>query len=300
MLTIEQTVNNLRKLAIGLTAFALTGCGTTLRDAKPDEERWQPLLDTALTQWDNYLSYRFEPGYDGTEPDDAPIGLNQPEGDRVFSTMMFEDEVVLRVSGEIYGAVISKQQYRNYHLRLQVRWGEQKWDPRKDLLRDSGILYHSVGPHGAEWWRSWMQAQEFQVMEGHMGDYWSQATSAMDVRAYQPEYIMNPVASLTQPFLKVGHGEDIAGLVIRSDNHESESDWTMLELICFEGQSLHIVNGSVVMVLKNSRYEKDGVVVPLDEGKIQIQSEGAEVFYKDIEIRSIDSLAEAHQGLMTE
>ncbi|MEL7296274.1 MAG: DUF1080 domain-containing protein [Pseudomonadota bacterium] len=283
--------------AFSVVVLMVAGCASW-HSTSDNSERWQPLLDSNLTHWDNYLSYRFEPGYDGSEPDVAPIGLNQPAGDRVFSTQIVDGDTVLRISGEIYGALITKQRYRNYHLRLQVKWGEQKWDPRKDLLRDSGILYHSVGPHGAEWWRSWMQAQEFQVMEGHMGDYWSQATSAMDVRAYTPEYIMNPVASLTQPFLKVGHGEDIAGLVIRSDNHESKDGWTVLELICFEGQSLHIVNGHVVMVLKNSRYEKDGVVVPLDEGRIQLQSEGAEVFYKNVEIRQIESLPRGYQTLM--
>jgi len=247
---------------------------------------WDRLLDKDLTQWDNYLSYKFKPGYDGSKPDTDPIGFNQPEGDDVFSTITRDDETILRVSGETYGSIITKSSYRNYHLKLKVKWGDIKWNPRKDLLKDSGILYHSVGPHGAEFWRSWMQAQELQIMEGHMGDYWSQATSAMDVRAYTPEYIMNPIASTTQPFLSVGHNEDIKGLVIRSDNHESDvGDWTSIELICFEGQSLHIVNGHIVMVLK------------IAEGKIQLQSEAAEVFYKDIEIRNIESLPPQYLAL---
>ena len=59
-----------------------------------------------------------------------------------------------------------------------------------------------------------------------------------------------------------------------------DNQWNTVELICFEGQSLHIVNGQVVMVLKNSRYQQDGRDVPMWEGKIQLQSEAAEVFYK--------------------
>ncbi len=42
-----------------------------------------------------------------------------------------------------------------------------------------------------------MLSQELQIMEGHMGDYWCQVTSAMDIRAYTPEYIMKPIASAT-------------------------------------------------------------------------------------------------------
>jgi len=285
-------------IIIILTSVACNG--QTSEDLRTANKltHWDRLLDKDLTQWDNYLSYKFKPGYDGSKPDTDPIGFNQPEGDDVFSTITRDDETILRVSGETYGSIITKSSYRNYHLKLKVKWGDIKWNPRKDLLKDSGILYHSVGPHGAEFWRSWMQAQELQIMEGHMGDYWSQATSAMDVRAYTPEYIMNPIASTTQPFLSVGHNEDIKGLVIRSDNHESDvGDWTSIELICFEGQSLHIVNGHIVMVLKNSRYEKNGKVIPLAEGKIQLQSEAAEVFYKDIEIRNIESLPPQYLAL---
>lgn len=275
--------------------LSLTASGADKPNDQAEQVEWQNLLDTELSVWDNYLSYRFKPGYDGSQPSEDSIGLNQPEGGRNFKIQTVDADVVFKILGEIYGAIITKQTYRNYHLRMKVKWGDIKWDPRKDLLMDSGILYHSVGPHGAEWWRSWMQSQEFQIMEGHMGDYWSQATSAMDVRAYTLEYIMNPVASLTQPFLSVGHGEVIQGLVIQSDNQESpktgdRNGWTELELICFEGQSLHIVNGHIVMVLKNSRYEKDGKIVPLEEGKIQIQSEAAEIFFKDIAIRPISEL----------
>jgi hypothetical protein len=73
---------------------------------------------------------------------------------------------------------------------------------------------------------------------------------------------------------------------MRSANYEKpQGQWNTLELICFENKSLHIVNGEVVMILKDSRYVEDGKKVPMSKGKIQIQSEAAEVYYKDIEIR---------------
>ena len=52
----------------------------------------------------------------------------------------------------------------------------------------------------------------------------------------------------------------------------------------------HIVNGVLVMVLQNSRYNKNGNPIELTSGKIQLQSEAAEVFYKNIEIRSIEAI----------
>ncbi|MDP5031120.1 MAG: DUF1080 domain-containing protein [Paraglaciecola sp.] len=267
--------------------------------------QWQPLLDNTLSQWDIYLSYKHTETYDGSMPVDkqgkpiAPIGLNTGNDiHKVFTIVPENNQPVLRVSGEYYGAVTSKASYRNYHLKLQFRWGELKWPPRENKLKDSGILYHAIGEHGQEYFRSWMLSQEFQIMQGHIGDYWQQATSAIDIKAYQPEYIMNPVADEQQDFIKVGVGEDIKGFVLRKENHEKpQGQWNTIELICFEGQSLHIVNGHVVMVLKNSRYLDNGVSKPLEEGKIQLQSEAAELFYKNIAIKPIDALPSQYAAM---
>lgn len=268
-----------------------------------EQDNWIDLLDKDLSQWENYLSYRYPEGYDGEVPKDAegndlkPIGLNKDEFG-VFTMIEEDGQPVLRISGEIYGCVATKSEFENYHLKLQVKWGDKKWHPRKQLLKDSGILYHSIGPHGAESWRSWMLSQEFQVMQGHMGDFWSQANSAIDIRAYLPEYIMNPVADKSQPFLALGRGEEIQGYCMRSANYERpHGEWNELELICFENKSIHIVNGEVVMILKNSRYVEDGKKVPMNKGKIQLQSEAAEVFYKKIELRNLTSLPDKYAEL---
>lgn len=224
------------------------------------QSNWQALLNDNLSHWDTYISFAHKDSYDGTPPKDiqghliAPIGLNTGnETLKIFTTLQQEGDTVLRISGEYYGAITSKKAYRNYHLKLSMRWGEKKWPPRLNKLKDSGILYHGIGPHGAEYFRSWMQSQEFQIMAGHIGDYWSQKNSAIDIRAYQGEYIMNPVANSEQSFLSFGHKQPNKGFVLRQKNLEkTEGQWNELELICFEGKSLHIVNGEVVMVLKLS------------------------------------------------
>lgn len=262
------------------------------------------LLDPTLSQWETYLSYRHQEQYNGSQPTDAagkplaPLGLFpglDPHG--VFTLQRQDGETVLRVSGEIYGALTSKQNFRNYHLTLQYRWGEKKWPPRLQKLKDSGILYHANGPHGQEYFRSWMLSQEFQIMQGHTGDYWQQANSAIDIRAFQPEGEMNAVADTLQPFLATGRASGGPGFVMRQLNAEKpDNQWNTVELICFEGQSLHIVNGQVVMVLKNSRYQQDGRDMPMWEGKIQLQSEAAEVFYKNIRLQPLAQLPAQYAG----
>ena len=135
-------------------------------------------------------------------------------------------------------------------------------------------------------------------MEGHMGDYWNIANSAIDIRAYVSEGKMNSIANAKQSFLPFGEGSK-DGFCMRSENFENPiGEWTTLELICFEGKSLHIVNGHVVMVLKNSRYvDAGGNSIPLQKGKIQLQSEAAEVFYKDIQIKALKALPAEYSSL---
>jgi hypothetical protein len=264
---------------------------------------WTPLLDKSLSRWETYLSYRHKQGYSGKTPVDEkgaavpPIGYGKNVGN-VFTVAEENGEPVLRVSGEIYGCVFTKQEFTNYHLQLQVRWGTAKWEPRTELLRDSGVLYHSVGEAGVDYWKSWMLSQELQIMEGHMGDYWSIASSAIDIRAFLPEGDMNPVASERQPFLPFGAGSRFGGFCLRSEDRESPArEWTRIDLICFEDKSLHVVNGKVVMVLRNSRFADGGKTVPLAKGKIQLQSEAAEVFFKDVRIRPISEMPREYAHL---
>ena len=70
----------------------------------------------------------------------------------------------------------------------------------------------------------------------------------------------------------------------------ARGEWNTLELVCFQDRCVHIANGRVVMALKNARYKDGDKVVPMTGGKLQIQSEAAEVFYRDIEIRKIAAM----------
>ena len=155
------------------------------------EEGWRPLLDKDLSHWRIYQSYQHSNDFRGRTPVDengktiAPIGYDK----NLYNLFTVEDvagEPVLHISGETYGCIISNESYRNYHLRLQVKYGQKRWIPRLDKALDSGLLYHSVGEPGVDYWRTWMRSFEFQVMqsgttEGNSGDFWSIAGSKADM-----------------------------------------------------------------------------------------------------------------------
>ena len=272
----------------------------TLSSFNPTNEKWVNLLDKNLSQWEVYQSFSFTNSFKGEQPKDEsgnliePVGYNKNKSN-VFAVDEVSGDPILHITGEIYGCVFTKQEFENYHLTLKVKWGDKKWEPRIEKLKDSGLLYHSIGECGVDYWRSWILSQEFQIMEGHMGDHWGIASSAIYVRAFIPEGNMNTVASEKQPFLPIGPGTGLDSFCLRSADYESPvGEWTILELICFGDKSVRIVNGHVVMVLQNSRYMKDGKSIPLTKGKIQLQSEAAEVYFKDIRIKSIKELPEEY------
>ena len=61
-------------------------------------------------------------------------------------------------------------------------------------------------------------------------------------------------------------------------------------LFCVGGTCVHAVNGKVNMVMTNSRQKVDNKEVPLTKGKVQLQSECAEVYYRKIYWRPIKEL----------
>lgn len=285
------------------STLLLLGLALLLSSCRQDEG-WQSLLDSDLSHWRVYQSYQHTNDFRGRAPVDEagekipPIGYDKNLYD-LFTVTEEAGEPVLRVSGQTYGCVISNQSYRNYHLRLQVKFGQKRWEPRLEKALDSGLLYHSVGDAGVDYWLSWMRSFEFQVMqsgttEGNSGDFWSIAGSKADIKISRPDpekrtYYYNPEGE----WLTVG-SRGVTNFCGTEDHNSPDGEWTTLELICYEGQSLHIVNGEVVMALKNLRYTAEGGDVPLVEGRLQLQSEAGEVFYKGIEIRPLEQMPEEY------
>jgi hypothetical protein len=286
----------MKKFSLLIAFLLLFSLTSVTKNTSEFDDGWITLLDNNLSNWEMYLSYKHKDGYSGKIPTDSngkeisPIGYNK-NVNNMFTVIQENNEPVLKVSGEYYGCVFTKEKFKNYRLKLKVKFGTKKWEPRTDKLMDAGVLYHSQGEAGVDYWSAWMLSQEFQIMEGHFGDYWNIANSAIDIRAYIPEGVMNAVADESQNFIPFGTNTENSGFCMRKMRAETpKNGWTEIELVCFEGKSLHIINGKVVMVLQNSRYFDGQQFQPLIEGKIQLQSEAGEVFYKNIKIKPINKM----------
>ncbi|MDH4296387.1 MAG: DUF1080 domain-containing protein [Cyclobacteriaceae bacterium] len=239
-----------------------------------------------LTGWDTYIGA----DYDTVQKkfSGIPQGLNHdPNG--VFTIVMEDGKAAIRVSGQNFGGISTLQSFENYHLQLEFKWGALKWHPKRSAKRDSGLLYHAVGKHGADG-GFWMRSQEFQIQEGDCGDYWGVAGGIADVPAVaQPEkrFVYTPGA----PLLTFSeNGPQGRNCIKNPDGEKPYGEWNTIDLYCVGDQSVHVVNGMVTMVLYNSRQLDGDRELPLQKGKIQLQSEGAELFYRNIWLEKITAI----------
>ncbi|MDR1415854.1 MAG: DUF1080 domain-containing protein [Prevotellaceae bacterium] len=159
----------------------------------------------------------------------------------------------LHFDGASMGYLCTSDSYKNYYLRAIFRWGEKKYAPRENAPRDSGILYHFSDTADND---LWPLSIECQVQENDCGDYYTVGGSTLESPNLSPE---------GQPYR-----------IVRTDNFEKPAPaWNTIEIICIDNTSEHYVNGQKVNEATN---------LSVAEGKILLQLEGAEIFYKSVEL----------------
>ena len=242
-----------------------------------------------LTGWDTYLGPAFDTLM-GKFDSLSAKGLNN-DPDRVFSVVEEDGEPALRVSGNGFGGIATKDEFENYHLTLQFKWGSRKFHNRKDKPRDSGVLYHAVGSFDAGY-GNWMCSQEFQIQEGDCGDYWSVAGSTIDIPAVGQQveqYVYDPTAELVTFSYTSTAGKRCRK---KPDGEKPSGEWNTVDIYCLGDSSVHVINDVLVMKLYHSRRPENGKEIRLARGKIELQTEGAEVFYRHIQLEPISKFPE--------
>ena len=238
-------------------------------DIPPTGKRIRLFDGKSLEQFDTVIRHR---------------GLNS-DPERVF---LVHDGMV-HVSGTEYGYFITKKDYGDYYLRAEFKWGETTYAPRKDLARDSGILYHVVGDqkNAGVQGSIWPKSIEFQIMEGSTGDVILVGGSELTVNGeakkggHFDRFNKTPW-SLSCCRANGSHLDHPAPVGYRDPEKEVEKphgEWNVLELVSDGDHVKYWVNGTLVM---------EGTNASLTRGKILFQSEGAELFYRRIELRPLE------------
>jgi hypothetical protein len=261
---------------------------------------WTPLWNG--TDLDGWTTWMRQPAPGSEVPGlkrDADGRYTEPIGSgrdplKVFTVVSDVDgRPAIRISGEVFGELRTRGAFKDYHLKLQFKWGEKKWPPRDTPItpRDSGLLYHVHAAPGANG-RTWARSIELQIQEHDVGDLYA-VGSAIAVRA-KPRagtpptvYDYDPTGEWT--FFSQSQGAP-GRCIKQPDNEKPTGAWNTVELVSVGQDSIHIVNGKVVMRLQGPLRIDGDTLTPVTSGPIILQSEGAEIFYRDIEIRPITTI----------
>jgi type 1 glutamine amidotransferase len=255
-------------LAIALQSTALP--------TQPDdgESGWIPLFNGKnLEGWYTWLP--------STGRDNDPKGVFKVE-DGVLHVL----DLPATGPEQEFGYIATHNEYSNYRLRFQYRWGSKRFEPRAQDPRDSGLLYHFIGPD-----RIWPTGIECQVQEGETGDFYliggtalatTIASSDTGPKIYRPD----GVSYDTWPAFD---------RIVRSATYDSPTDWNSVEIVVSGETAVHIVNGVAnnrAVKLRQPDPSDPSRSVPLNRGKILFQAEGAEIFYRNIELKPLPSDAD--------
>lgn len=236
----------------------------------------------------------------GAPPDGDPVRLFAGQSLEHFDTFVFGHgfnrdpegvfrlvDGMIRVEGMPYGYFITKEEFGDFFLHAEFKWGEATHGRRADKARDSGILYRAVEvKKNAEAARSngtiWPKALEFQIMEGGTGDVILLGGAQLTVNGVRKG---GDLGIQIDRFNKTDlgridgwprHYREPAGF--RDPNNEVEKlhgQWNVLEMIAEGDRVKYWVNGTLVM---------EGRDASLENGKILFQSEGSELFYRNIKL----------------
>lgn len=206
---------------------------------------------------------------------------------------------MIHITGGEFGGMTTKDTFKNYHLVAEWKWGDKQFDLIDDVnksitrlktnARDAGILVHAVGEDGAAY-RQWMESIEVQIIEGGVGDFLlvpGKRTPSMTAegRVQDKQFYFEPG---NPPKLRKGGRinwwgrdpmwKDVSGYRGPREVESPHGEWNRLDVICDGDKISTILNGYLVNEATKSSHA---------EGKIQLQSEGAEIFFRKVEVRPL-------------
>jgi hypothetical protein len=233
------------------------------------------------------------------------VGKNQ-DPNKVFK---IEDGTihVLDVEGappDLTGYLATIRDYGHVRVRLEYKFGTKRFGSRAEARRDAGLLYYFFGPDFV-----WGNNLELQIQEQDVGDLWINGGVSVTSPVIAPNVPIwggggGAPFTVKSTFSKGRRaGERRAGSaagntypeirrILKSGDFENRDGWNTVEAVLDGDRVVHLVNGRVVFTgnhVMRQDEEDPTKWTPLTTGKICLEAEGAEVWYRNIEVKEIPS-----------
>lgn len=245
-----------------------------------------------LSDWDAWLGYPDPAVTYRDVPGASPLGTSRDmTGD--FAVRMIDGAPAIWIKGETWGSLVHRADLRNYHLRAEFKWGGKTYAPRVSLPQNNGLLYHTHGEPGAVF-GTWSPSMEFEIMRGSTGmlvavgkGVRGRTTVAHDAVLIEPHLRFQ----LEGREVDMVNSTPTWNVEAARDAELPVGKWNTLDLYVVGDRAVHVVNGvPVAQVWAMATIAPDGSRRPLTHGRIQLQSEGAETWFRNITVEPIASI----------
>ncbi len=168
-----------------------------------------------------------------------------------MSAVWTVEDGILYCKGQPTGYIKTKNEYENYRLVVEWRW------PEGTEKGNNGVLVHTTTPNALG---QWPKSLEVQLAKDNAGDFWVIGTT-----------------------IEVPNAEERRKgrrhLNLTDNSEKPAGHWNRMEILC-EGDEVKVwVNGDLV---------NHGTDSSVTRGAIALQSEGAEVHFRKVDLTPLD------------
>ncbi len=184
----------------------------------------------------------------------------------------FPDNYELRGDCATHGLFYTNREYSRYILRFDYKWGSKIANNYHMFQYDAGCYYHVIDD------RIWPVGVEYQIRyndqtdENHTGDYWISKVTPMEWYTDGEGHYLSPEAGGVLAKYRVGEHRALK----TAEHNALNGEWNSCEIIVMGDEySIHKLNDQVVNVATS---------LGIESGKIGLQSETGEIYYRNIRI----------------
>jgi len=178
------------------------------------------------------------------------------------------------------GYLSTIQDYSDVRIHTEFKWGTKRNSEGK---RNSGFLYLANGPDFI-----YPLSLECQIEETDVGDLWIVNGASVTAFFVAPGFPMYDDDRNTGT--RVSSVPGVSLRVLKSGDFEDRTGWNTVDVILDGNTSQHLVNGRIVNSARDIERPdpRDPTrMIPLKSGRILLEAEGAEIWFRDIRIKPL-------------
>jgi hypothetical protein len=256
-------------LCVFFTASLLSfASAATAPEGKPENDGWVSLFNRKnFDGWYTYL--------DSSGKNKDPKGVFKVEDGMIHIL-----DVPMSGGKSDNGYLATNQDFSDVRIHVEYKWGVKRSSEGK---RNSGLLYLAVGPDAI-----YPTSLECQIEETDVGDLW--IVNGASVTAFFIGPSMPMYDDDMQAGTRVRSAPGESSRVLKSGDFENRDGWNSVDVIVQGDRSTHLVNGRIVNSARDIKQPDPSDrsrMIPLKSGRILLEAEGSEIWFRDIRIKPL-------------